>query len=1118
MLFILTLNGQIVINEIMSSNSTTIYDENGNSPDWIELYSDTEINLMGYGLSDDTNDPFKWVFQNISLEPESYLLIFASGDDDGSMVQHWETVINWGDPWKYFIGTSNPPLYWSALNFDDSDWLTGPSGFGYGDGDDATTIPSVMSVFIRKSFNIESIENILNVILHVDYDDAFVAYLNGIEIARANIGIEGIIPNYNQSANEWHEAEIYTGGIPEKFDVNMVPGLLNNGENILAIQVHNYGLSSSDMSLIPFLTLGMDIQPENSIGTPDILNFPLTSLHSNFKIASDGEPIILTHPSGNLVDMVDSTTIPTDVSFGRQPDGDNEWFFYSEPTPGSANNTDGFNEYCQYPEFSHEGGFYPYDIEVSISIDSEFQQIFYSLDGSIPTEDSFLYTNPISIESTKVLRAVVIHPICSLGIVITKSYLIDEQSTLPVVSLTSDPINLWDEDYGIYVLGSDASADFPYFGANFWEDWERPVHIEYFDSAGELGFNLDAGIKIFGGWSRGQPQKSLSIFARESYGSDKIEYQIFPDKDINEFRSIVLRNSGNDWFGSGQESSSMLRDGMMTGLMDETGLDHQAYQPAIVYINGDYWGIHNIREKVNEEFLASNNPGVDPDELDELELSGNIIEGDNQDYLAMINFIENNNLSETENYIQVADQMDIENFIDYFIIQIYLGNTDWPGNNIKYWRPHIAGAKWKWILYDTDFGYGLFWWATEGSNVEHNTLLFALNLYGPEWPNPPWSTFLFRSLMENEEFQHLFINHFCYYLNTRFNPEYVESHISDIADNISPEMPTHINRWGGNLLQWDQNINSIQQFGSQRSDIIFTHLADYFGIIELSSLNVSVLPSDAGTISLSGQNISENPWVGEYFNDVPISVNAAANPGYSFSHWEGISEVEQNMTITLNGDLNLNAVFVENDNIGNSVFINEILASNDATNVDEAGEYDDWMEIYNAGDEAVNIGGLYLTDDPDNLEKWMIPLGTEIQSNDFLLIWCDEDQEQGELHTNFKLNVGGESLLLVNYDGITILDSINFGIQSVNISFGRINDGDADWQYFNNPTPDSSNTGSTGNLMGDLNSDGFINVLDVVIIVNLVLDAEYNFYGDMNEDDTLNILDIVALVSIIIGT
>ncbi|MDP7036896.1 MAG: CotH kinase family protein, partial [Candidatus Marinimicrobia bacterium] len=758
----------IYINELMSSNNSTLYDESGNSSDWIELYNagDIEIDLTGFGLSDDINDPFKWVFPEVIVNPQSFLIVFASGEDVGSNVQHWETVINWGDNWSYFIGYSNPLSDWREPEFDDSDWSIGASGFGYGDGDDATEVPQVMSVFVRNSFQVGSVDDIAALVLHIDYDDAFVAYLNGSEIARANIGTPGVVPNYDEGAYVWREAEMYNGGSPERYDIDQESDLLTYGENVLAIQVHNYNITSSDMSLIPFFTLGMFQSPDNPSGTPDILNFPLTNLHTNFKIASEGEAILLTNSSGAMEDMVDSTAIPTDISYGRQPDGSDTWSFFPEPTPQGPNNTEGFGDYCETPEISQQGGFYLGPVIVTLSIESDNYQIYYTLDGSIPTEASSLYSQPISIQSTKVIRAAVIDNECFPGEVITHSYFINEESNLPVVSLTTDPYNLWDDEYGIYVLGNDAEWNFPYFGANFWEDWERPIHIELYEPNGELAFNLDAGVKIFGGWSRGWPQKSLAIYARPTYGTSEINYQIFPDKEIDSFSAIVLRNSGNDWFGSGESSATMFRDGVHTGFMDNTDIDHQAYRPSAVYINGEYWGIHNIREKVNEEFLASNNPGVDPDELDELEANAVIIEGDNQDYLNMIDFVENNDLSYSNNYALVVEQMDINNFIDYNIIQIYVGNTDWPGNNIKYWRPHIEGAKWKWILYDTDFGFGLF--SSWAANVYHNTLLFALDDNGPGWPNPPWSTLLFRSLIENEEFQNKFINHFCYYLSTRF--------------------------------------------------------------------------------------------------------------------------------------------------------------------------------------------------------------------------------------------------------------------------------------------------------------------------------------------------------------
>ena len=1106
------LFAQIHINEIMSSNSNTIYTSDGDTPDWIELYNTNDIivNLDGYGLFDDIEEPFKWIFPNININPNEYLLIFASGEDQ-YLNQHWETVIDWGDNWSYFIGTQEPPGNWKEIDFIDSSWLVGPSGFGYGDGDDATVVPQVMSVYLRKTFTIESLDNILDIVLHIDYDDAFVAYINGVEVARANIGTPGVVPNYDDGANEWHEAQIYSGGLPDKFEVGSYLDVLHDNENILTIQVHNYDAISSDMSLIPFLTLGMSSAPEEAQGAAEILNFGSSSLHTNFKISSSGESILLTNVESVTEDIVDPVVIPTDISYGRQFDDSETWVYFSEPTPGESNGAEGYNVFCDYPDFSNDGGFYLTDVEVLISTSLTDYPIFYTLDGSDPTTDSFIYENPIMIEQTSVLRAATVSSDCILNKITTQTYLIDEEINLPVVSLSTDPANFWDNEIGIYVLGDNASSDMPFFGANFWEDWERPIHIEFFETDGTLGFSQDAGVKIFGGWSRAFPQKSLSIFARSEYGSNKINYQIFPDKNIEEFESIVLRNSGNDWYsGENWSSNSMFRDGMATGLMDNTGIDHQAYKPAVVYLNGEYWGIHNIREKVNEEFLADNNPGVDPDEIDELETNGNVIEGDNQDYLDMINFIENNSLVDPNNYLIVEQQVDINNFIDYYVSQIFFGNTDWPGNNIKFWRPQITGSKWKWILYDTDFGFGLVQW------YGHNTLQFALEANGPGWPNPPWSTFLFRSLMENQEFQIQFINHFCFYLSTRFKPDYVNEHITNTVINISDEMPNHIDKWGGSISQWYQNVNAIIQFGNLRYDNVFNHLSSYFGLSESSTITVSSSPAEGGNLYTSNQKIPENPWEATYFNGVPIEITAVPNPGYIFSHWAGPGIVyEPTLTLTLSSNINFTAVFVE-DNNPPIILINEFLADNGTIITDEMGQYEDWIELYYNTEQTINLAGYSLTDDLSEPYMWIFP-NIEISGEGYLLIWADNDQEDGSLHTNFKLSTGGEDIGLYDING-NLIDGLSFGEQSEDVSYGRVTDGMDEWQFFENPTPGISNDESEQYQLGDMNSDGLLNVLDVVSLVNTILnDDDYILFGDMNQDGVLNVLDIVQLVNFILG-
>ena len=1115
-IFTVILNSQVVINEIMSSNSTTFYDSYGDTPDWVELYNngDAGVNLSGYGLSDNMEEPFKWIFPNVTISPDSYLLILASGNDEQLNIQHWETVIDWGDSWNYFVGDQEPPSNWMDTDFSDNSWLSGISGFGYGDGDDNTIVNNVMSIFTRKSFNIETIETIESIVLHIDYDDAFVAYLNGIEIARKNISTTpvGTPPAYFHGADGWREALIYSGGLPEDYQIDLNNVDLVGGENILSIQVHNYDVNSSDMSLIPFLSLGMNQIPDNPTDPPELLNLQVSKIHADFNISASGESIVLTNTSNQTIDLVNETVIPTDVSYGRQPDGSDDFVFFPIPTPGEPNSINGFNQFCDSPEFSYEGGLYENSIQLEITSNTENYPIYYTLDGSEPNLSSSIYNQVINVDETTVLRASIIHSDCFSTNIATNTYLINENSNLPIISLSTDSENFWDNEYGIYVMGSNASPDFPHFGANFWEDWERPVHIEFYETDGTLGFRQDAGVKIFGNWSRGWPQKSLAIFARSEYGTNEINYKIFLDKDIEKFKSIVLRNSGNDWFGNGESTASMFRDGMNTGLMNNTGLDHQAYRPAVVYINGTYWGIHNIREKVNEDFLASNNNGVDPDELDELEGGGEIIEGDNQDYLNMITFVENNNLSQSDNYNYVTELIDIENFIDYYIIQIFIGNTDWPGNNVKFWRSHQEGSKWKWILYDTDFGFGLFpdW----SSNVYHNTLQFALQSNGPGWPNPPWSTLLFRKLMENSNFQSKFINHFCFYLNTRFTPEYINNHISNIVENISSEMPNHIEKWNGNINQWNQSVNSIIEFGDIRYENIYNHLFSYFDLSETSNLIVSSYPEEGGKLVTSSQIIPDNPWEATYFNDIPIEITAISNPGYVFSHWAGPGIVyEPTFTFTLSSNINFTAVFLEDSNPP-IIVINEFLAVNQSINTDEEGNYEDWIELYYNIPSTINLNGYSLTDDLNYSDKWIFP-NIEISGEGHLIIWTDDDDEDGDMHTNFKLSSSGEDIGLFDPNG-NLLDGLTYLEQTVDVSYGRASEDSNDWQFFDDPTPGTFNLDNTE--PGDINGDGEINVVDIVMVVNMILGiSDIENSADFNQDGIVNVVDIVQLLNLILG-
>jgi len=1007
----------IYINEIQSSNVSTIFDHTGNTPDWIEIYNAgaSIINLENYGLTDVDSLPLKWTFPSIELAPGSHVLVFASGLDLKEPYLFWETIIDIGDDWKYLVPRSEPPSSWKDIDFDDDSWKSGKSGFGYGDGDDSTEIEATMSVFLRKTITVTKIDDIKQGYLHIDFDDAFVAYLNGEEIVRSNIGMPGIPPAFNTPADNYdHEASLYQGGSADEFFIPSISDYLVEGENVLAIQVHNHSTGSSDLTAIPIFTLGHTVKPGYPISISGYIDLVPIGLHTNFKIASAGEHLFLSDPNGIHLDSVFSDQIPVDISFGRQPDGSSNWVFFDAPTPGSINNSVGFNPVpVSQVQFSIPGGPYQTGVSLQLASLSSEDSIYFTTDGSDPTKNDQLYIQEININNTTTVRARVIREGHIPGKISTHSYLINSTPTLPVVFVTTAPHNLWDEEYGMYVLGDNASYEFPHFGANFWEDWERPANISMYLPNGNLAFQIDAGIKIFGNWSRGHPQKSISIHTHKSMGTDKIKYKIFDDLDIEEFKTIILRNSGNDF------NNTMLRDAFCNRVVSSLGLDQQAYRPSVVYLNGEYWGIQNIREKVNEEFIAAHH-GIEEDKIDILEGNGQVVRGSPEHYEAMIEYLSTHNLASEDNYIHVKNQMDVDNFIKYQMTEIFIDNRDWPGNNIKCWREREPYGKWRWIMFDSDFGFNT--WATD--NQSFNTLDFALEPNGPDWPNPPWSTFLLRKLLENTSFRYDFINCFADNLNTVFEPSVMHNHLNNMISLIEPEIQHHFTRWGGNIGYWDNRISAIRSFIDERQDYVRGHIRNQFGLSGLYQLNVDI--EGNGQIQLNTIKLSDFPWNGLYFNDVPINLEAIPDPGFRFVEWKGIETSDrERLTIDMNTTTDIIAVFEQVDIDYNQVIINEI--NYNSSELFDAG---DWIELFNVGEFDVNLSG-WLIKDTNDENSFEIPEGTIIESHRFLVLCRDTNKflshfplveiVDGEL--SFGLSSNGDCVRLFSDEG-TKMDEV----------------------------------------------------------------------------------------------
>ncbi|MBE0655640.1 MAG: chitobiase/beta-hexosaminidase C-terminal domain-containing protein, partial [Bacteroidales bacterium] len=531
---------QLIINEVASSNSDFFRDEDGDYEDWIELMNSgpVSVNLAGYSLSDDRYNLKKWYFPGYELAAGEFLVVFASGKDRAFKPNYWKTIIKEGDSFRYILPGVSTPLNWKDPGFNDAGWLSGPTGIGYGDNDDATIIPKTLSVFLRKQFIIDDPAQVSACIFHMDYDDGFVAYLNGKEIARRSV--TGNPPAYDAKASPDREALMYTGGSPERFDIGNPEEYLIQGENVLAIQVHNTSLTSTDLTAIPFFSILTPDLPDED--PPAVLELVSTYFHLNFKLEKSGEPLFLTDPQSSYTDSVLLPSMSGNHSIGRLLSDPERWGVFETPTPGEMNSGPYLQGYVEdVPVFSKTGGRFTDNFQLSLSRAKPDDSIYYTLDGTDPTNFSKLYKTPLTISDNEIVRARILKNGYVPGRIISNTYFKGADNNLPVVCLSTNPSNLWDYNSGIYVKGPNAQNDFPYFGANFWEDWEKPVHIEFYENDGNHAFSLDAGMKIYGGWTRGHPQKSVAFFARSKYGPNRIEYQIFEDKPIMEFGSFIIR-------------------------------------------------------------------------------------------------------------------------------------------------------------------------------------------------------------------------------------------------------------------------------------------------------------------------------------------------------------------------------------------------------------------------------------------------------------------------------------------------------------------------------------------------------------------------------------------------
>ena len=1081
----LQVSAQLLISEVAPTNTSQLADADGDYPDWIEIYNAGQqtADLEGVGLGDG-NRP-KWNLPAFSLGAGQRLVLFASGKNRGAQngpsVDHWETAVNEGDTWHTFVGTSAPPSDWASVDFDESAWVGAPGPFGYGDGDDVTEVPAgTLSFYYRRDFTVADLSLLDSAILSMDYDDGFIAYLNGTEIARSGNMPPGPA-DYTTVTTVDHEALMYGGGVPDIYSISnaRLDDLLHSGRNVLAIELHNIEPASSDLSGRTWLHFGIHTSQVIYGPNPPFFNSIGTGsgfFHTNFKIGF-GESVYLFDAAGNELDHIDIPYLQPGHSLMRIDDA-GDWCITNTPTPDAPNGNSCFPGYAGAPTISPAAGFYATSQEITLT----GTNVRYTTNGSEPDETSLLYTGPFTVDATTVVRARIFETGLLPGNVVTATYFINESTYLPVLSISATPGDLFND-------GSGGPAVYD----NYNSGLKAPVQIEYFDKGKHLVFAEKASLRPVGGYSIAFDQKSMQFSFDEEYGaSNEVQFPLFSkDKPgISSIREFRVRNMDDDW------SSTRMRDVVANRLALPTHCAATAYQHMAVFINGEYWGHYGGREVTNEYYVRDNH-GADKDQVDEIFSSYFLDEdyfvedGSGDAFYDMADFIIQNDMSDPALFAQAQDLVDWKNWVDYFAAEMYLANGDWFSsmyfNNTRMY--HAPGVPWRYVMFDMTYAQN------NGTNAGTNILYEALG--NPYYPN--LYTDMMNSLLENPFFHNYFINRFADLMNVYFTTSKAIEIIDDNITEIASEIPNQSARWGSaGTLDWINSVTYLKNFHRDRPEYQRQQIQDYFGLNGQSEITLDVQPAGAGVIKISTIIPESFPWSGIYFDGNPVTITAIPNPGFTFDHWTSalpIDPLASTLEVNLSGTPLLRAHFTGSA-AATTLEVTEVNYHSDPTT-----DTGDWFEIRNTGSFPIDISD-YTFQDREWYHAYVAPTGTVLEPNENLVL-VENDAMFSAVHPDVTHKVGSTAFGFDN-DGelVRIFDRSRSLVQQIEFSkeapwpctpngFGRTLER---WPGINDPNlPESWFDGCMGGSPGE----AFSPCADDVIVTEI----NYHSSDDLNAGD-----------------
>ena len=907
MLGLAQARAQVQINEIMASNTRAYPDitDFEDYPDWFELKNTTgaAVSLDGYFISDDSGNPFKWqVPAGASIPANGFLLFMADGHDAAPGETHprgywpWKdfvtekyhtnfnldslgetltlthatglstvTLINASIPapvapatvavWKYLDNGTDQSTQWRARNFDDSAWAAGPAELGYGDTQNTVVsygpdpANKYITTYFRHHFTVADPTLYHGLTIRAVIDDGAVIYLNGEEVVRRNLPVGDI--NYKTQA-----LDNITAATEQTFWVYAIPAsALVAGDNVIAVELHQFEPVNADISFDLGLTASL-------------------------------------HTGSTLIDSVGFPQQVSDVSFGRDSVTPATLRQFAVPTPGAANATALVNDVRitgNAVTASLATGIYATNQTVSLTTPGG--AIRYTLDGSNPKLTSALYSAPLSITATTVLRAQVFETGKAPGPILTRTYFRGEtQGNLPYISVVADPNTLFGNTIGIYA-NTHESVTGGYGLNDVYKGKDAPGNIEYIAPGGVFGFAAGCGIRIGGENNWVHPQKALNIAVRGKYGSDDVAYDIFSGTQVGIHTAFTLRDGGDNW------DKDMLRDCLYPKLAHGyLNVDTADYSPSVVFINGAYYGLHDIRQRWDDTWFAQTYH-IPADKIDHL-LYGHITsaavtlgvdKGTDTDWLALMAFLNTADLTTAPNWAYVESKIDIDSFMDFVIAESYGNNTSWQHNR-EFWRHKSPGAKWRWFLTDMDRTF---------STATLTGILSAMLS----------SEDVLKRLKLNTGFKQRLAQRYAAHVAGTFKPSRVQAIISAMDAEVSASVPRHVTRWAPNgttVAIRNSNIQNIKDYATQRAANFYGEVTTQLGVG--TAVNLTLVANAAqGRVLVQGVPVDASTF--KMFPGIAFTLKAEPAPGYAFSSWTGASG-GASTTATITGAATITANFV----------------------------------------------------------------------------------------------------------------------------------------------------------------------------------------------------------------